>query len=157
MNRHISKEVYSYIALHMKEIQSKKMIMVRQFSMDYDKYVKILGFLNRYIKNLEVYIDNAVMVEGESEPPFVTIGSIVGIKDSSRRSRSYIITGVGTSSTYEASNGCEAVSCFSELGMHLLLKEPGQEIKLEKSGVSGTISSIRYDMGSEVETFLHNR
>ncbi len=154
MNRQITKEVYSYLALHMKDIQNRKIAMVRQYSMDYDKYVKVLGFLNRYIKSLEMYIDNAVVVEGESKPPFVTIGSVVDIKDSSRRSRSYIITGTGTASTYEASSGCEALSCFSELGMQLLLKEAGQEIRLDKGRATGIISGIRYDMGSEVETFL---
>lgn len=147
MNRQITKEVYNFLALHMKDIQTRKMTMVRQYSMDYDKYVKLLSFLNRYIKNIEVYLDNAVVADGESAPPFVTIGSIVDVKDSSRRTRSFIITAVGTSSTYEASSGCEAVSCFSELGMQLLFKEPGQEIKLEKQGGSlGTISAIRYDM-----------
>jgi transcription elongation GreA/GreB family factor len=154
MNRQITKEVYNYLALHMKEIQSRKISMVRQFSMDYDKYVKVLGFLNKYIKNLEVYIDNAEVAKGESKPPFVTIGSVVDIKDSSRRSRSYIITGAGTEGTYESSGGCEAVYWFSELGMQLLLKEAGQEIRLEKGKATGTITGIRYDMGQEAGMFL---
>ncbi len=154
MNRQITKEVYNYLALHMKEIQSRKISMVRQFSMDYDKYVKVLGFLNKYIKNLEVYIDNAEVAKGESKPSFVTIGSVVDIKDSSRRSRSYIITGAGMEGTYESSGGCEAVYWFSELGMQLLLKEAGQEIRLEKGKATGTITGIRYDMGQEAGIFL---
>lgn len=149
MNRQITKEVYSFLATHMKDIQYRKMTLVRQYSMDYDLYVKLLGFLNKYIKKLEHYLDNAVIVEGENKPPFAIIGGIVDVKDTSRQGRSYIITAVGTSSTYQASSGCEAVSCFSELGMYLLFKETGQSIKFEKQGgPSGTISSIRYEMNS---------
>jgi transcription elongation GreA/GreB family factor len=147
MDRHITKGVFNYLAMHMKDVQTRKMKIVKQFVMDYDKYVKVLGYINAYIKNLETYLDNAIITEGEDRPPFVVIGSIVDIKDSARRSHSYIITAAGTSSTYEASSGCEAVSCFSDLGMRLLLKEAGQEIRLEKQGgPSGTISDIRYDM-----------
>jgi transcription elongation GreA/GreB family factor len=146
MNRQITKEVFSFLAMHMKDIQSRKMKLVKQYSMDYDMYVKVLEFLNSYIKDIEVYLDNSVIVEGDSAPPFAVIGSIVSVKDASKREHSYIITAAGTSSTYEASSGCQDVSCFSELGMRLLFKEVGQEVKLGKqSGTSGTISSIKYD------------
>jgi transcription elongation GreA/GreB family factor len=132
----------------MKDMQYRKMKLVKQYSMDYDKYVKVLGFLNSYIKDIEVYLDNTVIVEGESTPPFAVIGSIVSVKDASKREQSYILTAAGTSSTYEASSGCKDISCFSELGMQLLFKEVGQEIKLGKQSVAlGTLSSIRYDMG----------
>jgi transcription elongation GreA/GreB family factor len=133
--------------MHVIDMQKNKMSIVKRYSMDYDKYTAALDLLNGYIHDVEDYLDNASVTDGEQEAPFVIIGSAVDILEkASGRVQTFTIVPPGRNGL--SKSGSQVVSCFCSFGRALLLKKEGHEISIEETGgrAAGVIQRIRYDL-----------
>lgn len=143
-------EVLNYLTLHIMDIRDKKISIANCFSMDYEKYIQTLQFLNNYIETLEDFIEKARRIEEKNIEPFVIIGSVVDFTDSgSHKPRSFIILAPGTSSRYDqAHDGHTTISCLSDAGRAMLFKRAGDEVAVRQGDtpLSGQIVRISYDI-----------
>ncbi|MGI5849343.1 MAG: hypothetical protein ACOX8Q_04675 [Christensenellales bacterium] len=150
MAKQITKEIYNFLVLHILEMRNQKINIANQYSIDYEKYIEVLEFLNSYIISIEEFLDKAKIVTGDHIPPFVIIGSIVDVADTiSKTSRSLMIMAPGSHTVYdETKDGCEMVSCFSDIGRSMLLQEEGHSLTIKKPGGSiyRKIQRITYDL-----------
>lgn len=116
--------------------------------MDYEKYTAALKILNDYLHSLEDNVNKASIVDGESEPPFVIIGSTVEVRESSGRALSFTVMLPGNGSPGGLKGGSQHVSCLGACGRTLLLKQLGEKVAFEtaEGKVTGVIERIIYDM-----------
>ncbi|MDD5016516.1 MAG: hypothetical protein PHO15_00275 [Eubacteriales bacterium] len=145
----VTKEIYSFLVQHILDMRDRKISIANNFSMDYEKYVNILSFLNSYIKSVEAFLEKVDIINGVHTPPFVIIGSVVEVLDMRQKKHSFIIMAPGKSSRYDQANdGYETLSCLSDAGRSLLLKKRGQELTINKPDgqLVGTIERICFNM-----------
>ena len=129
----VTKEIHRFLELHILDLQNDKISIASSYLMNYEKYVKVLHLLNSYIKNIEAFIDEVNIQDGEHKPPFVIIGSTVEIEDSSSHEtrRLTITVTEGSAQADDAPGSGEPVSFLSDTGIRLLLREEGQSVTIK--------------------------
>jgi transcription elongation GreA/GreB family factor len=133
--------------MHILDMQKNKISMISRYAMDYDKYTAALDLLNGYIHGVEHCLNNASIMEGEHDAPFVIIGSKVDVREkASGKVHSFTIVPPGRSESLNSDS--KPVSCFCGFGSALLLKKAGHLVSIEQPGgrAAGFIQGIRYDM-----------
>ncbi len=143
----VTNEIHRFLQFHALEMQDNKIKIANRYLANYEEYIRVLSFLNSYIKTVEKALDLLDISIGEHIPPFVIIGSKVELKDANAE-RKYVFLTDESGEYAPVSAPCEAVPFHSGLGKELLFKEVGYTIKTEKGGneFMGTIEQISYDL-----------
>lgn len=139
--------ICNYLMYHVADLQKRKTAIARQYSKEYDAYVKMLRFLDAYLQGIEEQLDACQRVTGPDIAPFVILGSVEEVKntetgESMRLCVTLPVEGMRLSYDKEA----KTVSCFSAAGRALLFMEPGQPFALEDGRKSFVINEIEYPL-----------
>lgn len=138
MNMTITKPVFSYLYNHIVDINNKKMNIVNNFAMDYDKYMMMLNFIKAYIKKLENYVEKVYVVDGTDKLPFVIYHSIVRMESKDgRETHSCSVT--LPKSEHEMVCQIQNVTmipCIEPTAFSLIFKNRGEGIEIQREGKS---------------------
>jgi transcription elongation GreA/GreB family factor len=147
----LTKEIHRFLELHTLELQNSKISIANRYLTDYEKYIKVLNFLNSYIGTIEKYIDKAGIEAGEHSAPFVIIGSTVEVEDLATQKKHTVMVEKPDAdyATAGPDSGCEYAPFLSAASLSLLFKETGQQLTLqdgEENEYTGRIERIDYNL-----------
>ena len=139
----VSKEVFDFLLDHMLDIHKRKMNIISPYVRCYDKYMKMLNFLNAYIRRIGDFLDTAVVTDENRPFPFVILGSRVMMQsDVFFQNTVYSIN----LPEEECAANVSCYDCLSPMAEALLFKGIGDKVALKDNGLIKhvTIKDIVY-------------
>jgi transcription elongation GreA/GreB family factor len=152
MGNIISKDVFDYLLDHMLDIHRKKMGIISAYSLDYDSYTSKLNFLNSYVREIEAFLETAMVQGEESDLPFVILGSVVYVsKHTSEHAKIKIVLPKEQPGINE--KDIEFHTCFSDIGHSMLLKRIGENVQVGHGGPWYLIEKVVRNIQTQASSY----